>query len=240
MKLSHLGVFLLLGVAGSAVTAFADDPIPKPFPVSRFDKLAANSPFSPPTAVTAPTATPPPAPQPGFADKYTLASIMQQGDDFIATLNNKEASERIRVSKTRPDPSTGIKIASVAWGREITQTRVTLEKNQQFGEVGFDASASPMTSATSPGMVPGGITRPNLRPVPPVPGAIRPPPGVAPNRTLPGAAANNPNAIRRPGVIRGPGAQALPRPNQPGVNFTKAPPIPGHVGNDDDDDDNDE
>lgn len=251
MKISSARRAVLRGlvavaVMGAGAVVFADDPIPKPFPMAHFEKLAARSPFSPPTAVVAPPPTAPTPPPSNFADKFTLAGIMQQGSDYVATLNNKETSEHIRVS-SKGEPNQGLNVSTVSWGNDPTQTQVTLVKDKgsaapEFGVVEFDPNQSPATATSMGTGMPGGIpSRPNLRPVPPIPGGvIRPPPGAVPNRIIPGAIPNNqPN--RRPGIIRAPGVTtAAPRPNQPGVNFTSVPQLPKPAASDDDDDDDDE
>ena len=217
------GFAVCLGITASA---HADDPIPKPFPPDHFDKLAAQSPFSPPTAgpVSAPAATPP---VPKTFEKYTVLLLMQQGNEYVATLNNKDTSEHTRV-RTNNANEEGLTLVSVEWANEPSQTKVTLSKGTEFGVIGFDPSG---VAAPAPGvMAPGGGGRQVLRPVPPTT-PFRPPPGLTPGNGGPSTQPGG-NNVRRQSVIRNPGA------NPPNVQRPGGPPIPGAkplAGDDDDD-----
>lgn len=226
---------VVLTLALSAASAFADDAIPKPFPPGHFDKLAAHSPFSPPTAAALATPPPPAPPGPKPFEKYTVVWLGQQGDQYVAGLNNKETSERIRVRTGEFNPE-GIELVSVNWSEKPEQTRVTLTNKTQTGEVGFDPSAASIAPAIAPGLMPG--VRPAIRPAVPAANTFHPPPGIAPS--APQLPVNN---GRRPAVIR---SGVAPQPIQPNPSIGAGqrpirPAIPGAApvagGNDDDDDD---
>ncbi len=220
-------------VFGAAAPARADDAVPKPFPPGHFDKMAARSPFSPPTA--APVATPPPPPPgPKPFEKYTVTLLMQQGSEYVATLNNKDTSEHTRVRTDEPNLE-GIKLVSVDWANEPAQTKVTLSNGTQTGVVGFDPSAAPPAAAPAP--VPAGGVRPGQRPAQPA-NVFHPAPGVAAGGSQPPVM----NAARRQAVIR---SGITPPPTVPGAppiglgQRPVRPPIPGAAsvaGGDDDDD----
>jgi hypothetical protein len=241
LRLPILGM-ILLSFNGVCVLALADDAIPKPFPPAHFDQLAAHSPFSPPTN-TGPAPTPTPPLTQKIFEKYTLISLMQQGAEYYATLNNKETSEHIRVrtndpTKNAPD---GVELASVDWANNPTETKVTLRKGTDFGVVTFDAAGA---APAAPG-VNGGV-RPGIPPRSPQPPMLHPPPGVAaPNPGVPAPPMPAGNNARRPAIIRSPAPTTRPLSNQgqPGINPVPAvrPTIPGAkpvAGADDDDDDN--
>ncbi len=248
LRTMSLGGF---GLVAMVVVLHAEDPIPRPFKPGRYEKLAAHSPFSPPTA--APVAAPPPvvAAGPKPFEKYTMIGLGQQGNDFKVTLLNKETTERFRVSTKEEGPD-GLMVASVEWAKDPSQMKVTLRKGTDFGVVGYDpgsVSAGSSGGGGAAGRNPPAMTR--FPPPAPVPLPIRPPPGTFPGAPPGGGpsaiqAGGGNNNIRRPAVIRSPGA-TQPVPMPPGLPMTSSsipnrgvpPAIPGTapVPNDDDDDD---
>ena len=240
----YLGLVLLssLGLCGAV---FAEDPLPKPFPPSHYDQLAAHSPFSPPTP-TAPTPPPAPVTTPKAFEKYTLISLMQQGKEYYATLNNKENSEHVRVRTNDPgNAPDGLELASVEWANNPTETKGTLRKGTEFGVVTFDGSSAPAPAGV-PGM--NGAQRPGVLARPVTPPAFHPAPGVATNPAVPAPGMPSSNNVRRPAIIRSPGAAPQPGvvPGQPANGAqnpvpARRPLIPGdtkpaNAANDDDDD----
>ena len=213
----------------AAGSARADDPLPQPAAPKRYDALAAHSPFAPPTGpAPAAAATPTPPPGPSWSDNLVVTSIMQNGNDYSATVMAKDTSARFLVRSGIKREDNDLELANVTWADKPEAIKITLRKGTQLGDVHFDASAA-SASVPAPGL-------PGRAPVPPV--NFHPPPGV------PGGLPNPPGG-QPPNVVRGrPVIRANPPPipgGQPGRPVINAPnPIvraPAKPGGDDDDDD---
>ena len=226
---------LVVLVLGFGVVSKADDPLPKPLPVSKYAKMAAHSPFAPPTAPVVQQAAPAPPPAPGWADSLTATMVMQDGKRFLVTVVDSSNSQHLYLS-TEPDNATDMAVSTVKWGanRDDPPT-ITLRRGKEFAQVRYDSGAS------SPG---GGSN------VPGIPGAPRPPtlgnpagiPGAQPFRPPPLANIVPVNqgqtaAIRRP-LIRAQPGSAAPALSRPGVNAPNSGvrPNPAATADDDDDD----
>ncbi len=212
-------------------SARADDPLPQPAAPKRYDALAAHSPFAPPTGpAPAPAATPTPPPGPSWSDNLVVTSIMQNGNDYTATVLEKDTSARYLVRSGVKREDNQLELATVTWADKPEAIKVTLRKGNQLGDVHFDASAT-STSGTAPGLPPGRVPAPpvNFHPPPGVPSSVPNPPGGQP-----------PNVVRGRPVIRAnppaiPGGQnARPVVTAPNP-IVRAPSKP--TGDDDDDDD---
>lgn len=178
---------LILGaVALAAATARGDDVLPQPASPKRYEKLAAHSPFAPPTAPVqaAPTATPPPGPS--WSDNLSVTSIMQNGNVYFVTVMEKDSPDHYIIRSDTEDETHHLAVASVKWADKADAVKVTLRKGTQFGDVQFDPSALPDTSGAAPAAAPPPVQpmmRPNLNPQP---GGLRPPPGLpAPPQRFP-------------------------------------------------------
>ncbi len=228
----HLGASLLCVAALlTAGSARADDPLPQPAAPKRYDSLAAHSPFAPPTGpAPAPVAAPTPPPGPSWSDNLVVTSIMQNGNDYTATVMEKDTSARYLVRSGVKREDNQMELATVTWADKPEAIKVTVRKGSQLGDVRFDASATG-TSGPAPGIPPGRVPAPpvNFHPPPGVPGSVPNPPGGPPS-----------NIVRGRPVIRAnpppiPGGQAA-RPVVTAPNpIVRAPAKSG--GDDDDDDD---
>lgn len=230
---------LFLFVLGFGTVSKADDPLPKPLPVSKYAKMAAHSPFAPPTAPIVQQAAPPPPPAPGWADSLTATMVMQDGNKFLVTVVDSSNSQHLYLT-TEPDKTNDMAVSTVKWGtnRDDPPT-ITLRKGKEFAQVRYDSGAASTGGGNSiPGggvpVIPGAPRFPTPGNPPGIPGAqpFRPPP-LANN--LPG----NPgaSAIRRPLIRAQPGAAAAPALSRPGVNAPNSGVRPNPAGTADDDDD---
>jgi hypothetical protein len=213
----------LLGLAAGLAAgpeAWADDVLPKAFPASRYAKLGAHSPFSPPTAAAAVPMTTA-APAGSWADKLSVALLMEQGGKYVATVVDRDSAEHFLVTSDGGNDK-NMTLSSVQWGDKPNQTRVTIRKGTEFGQVAFDPNATAASSAAAP-MLPGVFPR-----TPPMaPGVFHPPP--APNVGFNGP--RTPSVIvRRPPISSG----------QPTFNNPRNPlgRVTTQTSDDDDDDDN--
>ena len=228
-----------LAVAGAAVHARADDPLPKPVSPDRYNKMAAHSPFAPPTeAPRAQVAAATPPPGPSWSDKLTANMITQVGGVFYVTVVDPDSTQHLYLSTDAVDQMSQLKVSSVegwnpAEGNE--EPKITLLKGTQFGVIRYEPGASGGMGAAprGPGMpVPNNNFRPNQPPT-----------------SVPTVINQGPSSAIRP-LNRGP-IRAVPAPAPaaggtgrpivlPGENRVAPPARPGpQVKTDDDDDDDD-
>ena len=229
-----LRVLLLGGMLGVGTLALAEDPLPKAVPATKYAKMAARSPFAPPTAVLAPQATPPPPPAPGWADSLTVTMIMQDGNKYMVTVVDSANQQQHLYLTMEPDKQTQMSVASVKWGasREDPPT-ITLRKGKDTAQVRYESGSNAPGTPNGMGGAPPipGVVR---NPVPAVPGgggmaAFHPPP--MPNSQVNGGPAT---AVRRPLIRSQPMPPARPAINQPAAGVR---PNPAAKADDDDDDD---
>jgi hypothetical protein len=180
-------MFLCLGLATCLIlclvkgsTARADDILPKPFPASRYEKMSARSPFSPPT-VAAFVPPVPSAPTVSWSDKLAVTALMEQGGKYFATVVDRDSSQHFLISSDKENNDhEKMMLSSVQWAPKIAQTRVTIRKGTEFGQVAFDPSAAINTNSPA---IPGSLRPPNA-PVPPGPRPFNPPPGTNGGRSM--------------------------------------------------------
>ncbi len=164
------GGTLLVGLAFPA--AGADEALPAAQPITRYEKMLARSPFSPPTA-----GAPPPVPsakQPGWSDELFVSGVMAMGASNIVTLTNRSDAQRFTIASGETSPQ-GVSVVNVQWSEQLGQTRVTVKKGTEFAVLLFDqAMLAQRGGAPAP---PQGIRPPNpAQPLQPQPqGQARPP-----------------------------------------------------------------
>ena len=221
----------MAGVVASGLSAAqADDAdvLPTAFPISRYEKTIARSPFALPTS-TAPSLAPV-AKQPGWSDDLFIAGVMTIGEKNIATIAQRGDAQRYLLASGEESPQ-GISVVNIQWSEQLGQTRVTVKKGTEFAVLLFDqaalastraaAPAPRITSPTPPANQPN-IPRPPGKP-PTTASPVLPNPGgtpvpVAPN--VPSVASNPPagNDFPRPRprqIIRSePNAAATPAPHR--------------------------
>ena len=228
-----LSLLVLLGLV-CIHRSRADEVLPKAPPASKYAKMAAHSPFAPPTAPVVATAAATPPPTPGWADNLTVTMIMQDGASYMVTVIDSQTPQQHQYLTSEPDKTSQMAVASVKWGANRDEPpTVTLRRGKEFAQVRYESGTASAGGGPSLGggpQIPGGMR--NLSPgaaVAPGTAGIRPPP-------LPNAGNGNPgNALRRP-LIRSQPAPALTRP---GVNppNTAVRPNPALQVDDDDEDD---
>lgn len=232
-------LFCLVGLA-FGTSARADDVLPRPAAPKRYEKLAAHSPFAPPTGpVQAAPPPPPPPPGPTWSDNLTVTSLVQNGNLYTATVVEKDSSNHFLIRSDVENADNHMELATVKWADKPDAIKVTVRKGTQFGDVRFDPSATAPSGDGGPAAQPQPFVPPP-RPNFPNPAAnFRPPPGVpapAPNMPIrPGPG----NIMRSRPIIR-----SNP-PLAPVVRPLTATPLPGRAlapvkpsKDDDDDDDN--
>lgn len=237
-------VLTAAGGLGLVVQGRADDTVPKAYPADRYEKMAAHSPFSPPTEAPKVQATPTPPPAPSWADKLTATMIMQYGNDYKVTVVDQDSPTHLQLYTNVEDDQSHMQVASVKWNaanRDETPT-ITLRRGTDFAQVRYEPGNSSM-----PGAVGGNpaLARPaglpgvnNFRP----PGGAPPIPGSMPQAGVNVQAPTVNNALRRAPIravpqAPAPGGRPIVMPgaaNPPGQPVRTAPAI---KTDDDDDDD---
>jgi hypothetical protein len=236
MKLFLAVCAVAMGFAGllNAADSDGEDALPKALPANHYDKLARQNPFILPTA--APVASVITKKPPNWSDGLTAVAVMQQGDDYVATVYDRNTNERFPVGTSADvKNSHDIALASVKWANTLTETTITLRKGGEFFPVKYDPNTGGAPSlppannqAMHPQTNPGATA--NRQPAP----VFNNPPAQAPS-----------NVIRRQTAIRAAppanpagGQMRLPVNNggvrpPPGI---RPPPGSPAVAADDDDD----
>jgi len=171
-------LFILLAVT---VAARAEDVIPKAFDKARYAETVGKSPFVLETKVEAVKEPDRVSP---FANLYLRSITKTDGKDYV--LLQRLGEERaIRLIGTEPGDD-GLSVKEVKVGNNFRETRVTLMKGMEMGEVKFkeDSLNSPPPAAAGKG--PGGLPMPMnaQQGIPPFPGA-KPPTAAPQNMGIP-------------------------------------------------------
>ena len=169
-------LFLLASIA-----ARADDVLPRPADPKRYDRLAAHSPFAPPSARAGRDASPRHAAARSVVVRHlTVTTLVQDGKVYSATVLEKDTSLTYLVRSDRiVNPDHALIVASVKWAARPEDITVTLARGKEFGEVRFDPSvvAGGSSGAGAPSASTGRTITPNpvtaFHPPPPIPGARR-------------------------------------------------------------------
>lgn len=156
------------------VAGRADDIVPKPFDKARYAETLGKSPFVLETKVEAVKEPDRVSP---FANLYLRGIGKADGKDYV--LLQRLGEERaIRLIGTEPGDDQ-LSVKSVKIGNNFRETRVTLMKGLEMGEVGFKEDTLNAPPPAAAGKGPGGLPMPGTKPgsptgVPPFPGG-RPP-----------------------------------------------------------------
>ena len=239
MKVPAFPLVFCLAALALGVTARADDVLPQPAPAKRYEKLAAHSPFAPPSAGPAPVAPSAPPPGPTWSDNLTVTSLMQVHGVYTATVVAKDAPTKYFVRSDVEDRESHLMVASVRWADQPEDIKVTLRKGTQFGDVHFDPAGSSGGSVASNGpLPPPGRARPNNSAQ-----AFHAPPLMPPMPSTAGPAGGPANTVVRGRPIIRSAPLPGPLPGRPAVSrqpVSTRPALPGKGGKDDDDDDDDD
>ncbi len=239
---------------GWAVCGRADNPIPTAFPPDRYARMAAHSPFTPPTAPVQAAPTAPPPPKTSFADKLTATNMTEVNSVYEVTVVDPDSTRHIYVRSDGEDPETHLRIASVKWpqiNRDEPGARetpiITITKGTESAQLRYEPGGGGGGAGMSGAMPMNGA---GAQPRPFIPGnaGVRPPGAPA----IPGNTTGNVAVAPPPGVPPGGPRRAMPirafppasapaaqNPVLPGGNATTQPLRRGVVTKPDDDDDDD-
>lgn len=194
----------------------AEDLVPAPFPVSRYEALWKRSPFQLESVA-------PPVESAGLAQRYALTGLAEVGGEPIAFLMERATQQRMMVRKEGGEGGLSLVQVDVVTGKSENSS-ATIRQGAEIGVVKFDAGPPPPMAPTaipanpsamvprpapaiSAGQVPGQQPLP-----PPVPGQAAQIAGV-PQQVAPGVVPSVPGpGVPQSGQIQQPGQQAMPPP----------------------------
>ncbi len=202
-----------------AEEAGADEIVPAPFPLSRYEDLWKKSPFQL-------ESTAPPVESAGLAQRYALTGIAEISGEPIAFVMERATQQRMMVRKNGGGSSDLSLVQVDVADKKYDESTVTLRQGAEVGVVKFDAGpampaptmASPMAQTARPPQVQSG--RPAMR-VPGVPASPPQPqipgqPGATaavPGQTAPGVVPPVPGpGIPQNGQVQQPGQPQMPPP----------------------------
>ncbi len=232
----RFATWLLLGLSGAGMVGsrtWADEVLPKASPASKYAKMAAHSPFAPPTAPVVTQAAPTPPPAPGWADSLTATMLVQDGNTYMVTVIDSQDLQKHLYLTSAADATEPMAVASIKWGATREEPPIiTLRKGKEFAQVRYESGLSSLGTNNNLGG-------------PPIPGARNPAPGtpVAPGIRPPPLTTTGPmnqgqpgNAIRRPVIHSQPAPTAVPARPLGNVPANGVRPNPAVQVDDDDDD----
>jgi len=218
VNLKHLPLLLLLSLP--LRLALAEEQLPKPFSIARYQAMMDRSPFAVATTVAAPAATP------NFAkDLYVANAAHSKEGDLVTIASNTDKNWKKYLSTS--GPVDGYTITSIEWSDKVGATKVTITKDDQSATLGFNEAllrgpAGPggqnpvQAQVMQPPPQPQQLTALDRKPDIPPSSAAGVVPGAQPNVTKPMPVPTLPTPPPRTrGVIpRNPGTNAM-APAQP-------------------------
>jgi hypothetical protein len=192
--------YMPIFVMAAAISARADDGLPKRLDFDRYKGMLEHSPFAVATAVVAPAAAP------SICNDLYIANAARTPDGDSVTIMSTSDREFKKYLTTKT-PVDGYALANVDWSDKVGETKVTVSKDGQFCSLTFNQNLVTQPMPNRPGALPG------VQPAP-VQIPLQRPPVIS----TPAAAAPNPH-IR--GVI-----QRNPQPQFPVLPGVSPPPAP--------------
>src|SRR5260370_24664035 len=125
--LTYMSIFALI----AAVSARADNDLPKRLNFDRYKGMLDHSPFAVASAVVAPAATP------NFAKDLYVANAAKTPDGDTVTLMSS-AEKDFKKYLTTKNPVDGYAIANIEWSEKVGETKVTISKDGQFATLTFN------------------------------------------------------------------------------------------------------
>jgi hypothetical protein len=128
---------LLLGssLTGLGAASPPAQPLPTPFPETRYHQMSAKSPFAVASAAAAPTA----APTPGFAAQLYVDGVAHVGkSDFVAIKSRDPEKPSVIFLEVGESTDDGMKIERVQWSDEMGKSTVDVSKGGEKATLIFD------------------------------------------------------------------------------------------------------
>ena len=149
--MKRVQIYMSIFVSLAAISARADDELPKRMNFDRYKGMLDRSPFAVATAVSAPAGTP------NFAKDLFLANAAKSPDGDMVTIGSTSDKDFKKYLNTK-EPVDGYGIANIEWSEKVGETKVTISKDGQFATLTFNQA---LLSQQLPNRPPG----------PPAPGA---------------------------------------------------------------------
>lgn len=129
VNLKHLSLLLLLSLP--LCLAVAEDQLPKPFSIARYQAMMDRSPFAVATAIAAPAATP------NFAKDLYVANAAHSKEGDLVTIASS-TDKNWKKYLTTSAPVDGYSIVNIEWSDKVGATKVTIAKDDQSATLGFN------------------------------------------------------------------------------------------------------
>jgi hypothetical protein len=137
--------------AAAPQSAQPAQPLPTPYPESRYQQMSARSPFAVATAAAANA-----APTPGFAAQLYVDGVATVGSMQFVGIKSKDPDQPnpmfLQVGKTSDD---GMKVEDVKWSDEIGKSTVDVSKGGEKATLLFDEATVKSAGSSAPQMPPG-------------------------------------------------------------------------------------
>ena len=142
-----------LGVGGSifalltAISASAQDDLPKRLNFDRYKGMLDHSPFAVASAVA-------PAVAPNACKDLYIANVARTPEGDTVTLMSTADREFKKYLNSKEGPVDGYSIGNIEWSEKVGETKVTISKDGQFCTLTFNQAviSQPLPNKPAPGM----------------------------------------------------------------------------------------
>jgi len=129
------GIFAVAaGMAGLGAWAGTTQPLPTPFPESRYERMSTKSPFAMASATGAATA----APTPGFAAQLYVDGVAHVGQTDFVAIKSREPDKPTVFLEVGQSSNDGMKVESVKWSDQMGRSTVQVSKGGEKAVLAFD------------------------------------------------------------------------------------------------------
>ncbi len=113
--------------------ATAQEAIPKPYAMERYQPVWENSPFE----IETPPPPPKPKVEPQFAKNLTVAGVLEIGKITNVTIRDRSNNQYFELGPKKGYQ--GIQLVEVVQNEDLTQVEVTISKGKAKATIGYDA-----------------------------------------------------------------------------------------------------
>jgi hypothetical protein len=128
-------VSLLIGssLAGLSTSSATPQPLPSPFPETRYQQMTVKSPFAVATAAVAPAATP------GFASDLYVDGVAHVGNTDYVAIKSRDPTKPVAIFlEVGESTGDGIKVEHVTWSEDMGKSTVDVTKDGAKATLIFD------------------------------------------------------------------------------------------------------